>query len=92
MKGKANSQKKRKWLVFESKDSRYNTPQKNLEEENSVLNRAEDWVLVHMKQRRFHITHRKHPTKTGYIAMRITLRVIGHVSAGRPDTNSFWQK
>ena len=47
MKTKANLHKKRKWLVFKSKDGRYDTPQKNLEDNDSVFNQAEDWVLVH---------------------------------------------
>jgi hypothetical protein len=47
LKTKANPQRKKKWLVFKSKKSRYTAPQRNLEEESSVFDQAEDWVLVH---------------------------------------------
>ena len=47
LKTKANPQRKKKWLVFKSKNSRYTTPQRNLEEDSSVFDQAEDWVLVH---------------------------------------------
>ena len=47
MKTRGGRKKKRNWLVFKSKESRYDIPQRNLEENVSVIDQAEDWVLIH---------------------------------------------